>query len=285
MIQVQAIHSAYPHLCIETVRPFGDEGQFNNLLIVNERLIFRFPKYVHGIETLRRETYILKRIRGRTTLPVPNPIFSHFDPPILGQVFMGYPRLPGEPLFREILQLIEDETTLERLAQQLANFMLELHHIPIELFGQRLPGEDGLQEWQDLYQAVRADLFRFIPPEDQAWTCQHFERFIQDENLHRYTPCLRHDDFGSSNILYDRQSGRITGVIDFGFAGLGDPALDLAAISTFGPAFFARICRYYPGSDEMLPRARFYRGTYALQEALHGYRNGDLEAFERGLAV
>jgi DNA-binding NarL/FixJ family response regulator len=34
----------------------------------------------------------------------------------------------------------------------------------------------------------------------------------------------------------------------------------------------------------MLPRARFYRGTYALQEALHGYKSVDDEAFKAGMA-
>jgi len=112
MIQVDAIRAAYPEFAITSARSFGDEGQFNNLLIVNEAYIFRFPKYVHGIQTLRQETNLLKRIQGCTTLPIPDPIFAHFDPPILGQVFMGYRRLPGEPLFREMLRQIEDEATL-----------------------------------------------------------------------------------------------------------------------------------------------------------------------------
>jgi aminoglycoside 2''-phosphotransferase len=33
----------------------------------------------------------------------------------------------------------------------------------------------------------------------------------------------------------------------------------------------------------MLARARFYRGTFALEEALHGFKNNDREAFESGM--
>ena len=40
----------------------------------------------------------------------------------------------------------------------------------------------------------------------------------------------------------------------------------------------------YPEIESMLPRARFYRGTYALDEALHGFKSGDSEAFEAGMA-
>ncbi len=34
----------------------------------------------------------------------------------------------------------------------------------------------------------------------------------------------------------------------------------------------------------MLSRARFYVGTFALQEALNGLEDGDQEAFENGIA-
>jgi hypothetical protein len=34
----------------------------------------------------------------------------------------------------------------------------------------------------------------------------------------------------------------------------------------------------------LLPRARFYRSTFAIQEALYGVEHGDEAAFERGIA-
>ncbi|MCP4426075.1 MAG: phosphotransferase [Chloroflexi bacterium] len=35
-----------------------------------------------------------------------------------------------------------------------------------------------------------------------------------------YKPSLRHGDFGTGNILYNPQRQAISGIIDFGFAGL-----------------------------------------------------------------
>ena len=64
----------------------------------------------------------------------------------------------------------------------------------------------------------------------------------------------------------------------------GDPALDIAAVSTLGDALFGRFPATYPAIESMLPRACFYRGTYALQEALHGYKSGDEAAFKAGMA-
>ena len=40
----------------------------------------------------------------------------------------------------------------------------------------------------------------------------------------------------------------------------------------------------YPGVDAMRARMRFYVGTFALQEALFGAKQGDPEALRAGLA-
>ena len=48
-------------------------------------------------------------------------------------------------------------------------------------------------------------------------------------------------------------------------------------------AYQAAIHATAPALEEMLPRARFYASTFALQEALFGVRRGDEEAFERGI--
>lgn len=47
----------------------------------------------------------------------------------------------------------------------------------------------------------------------------------------------------------------------------------------FGDPFFARFCKYYSPGTSLQERARFQRGTFALQEALHGLRNHNPDAF------
>ena len=121
-------------------------------------------------------------------------------------------------------------------------------------------------------------------PDARAWVRHHFEAFLNAPCLHAFRPALRHGDFGPSNILYDPGAQMITGIIDFGFAGLGDPAADIAAVSCYGAPFFERLYSAYPGTESMLERARFYQGTFALQEALHGFLDDDKEAFESGIA-
>jgi len=280
---LQVIRRAYPELAINSVEPHNHEGQFNNLLIINDELIFRFPRYVDGVASILKEIRVLSRIQGCTTLPIPNPIYSSQETDRVGEVFMGYPCLPGETLWQPVFTQIEDERIIDRWGEQLAGFLRELHAIPSQTIGNNFPLQDGLAEWKNLYADIRKHLFAFMRPEARDEVSFHFEDFLKNPALHSYQPALRHGDFGFGNILYDPQTMNISGVIDFGFVGLGDPAIDFASASVLGEKIFKRICQAYPNSHSMLERARFYRGTYALQEALHGLRKDDQEAFESGI--
>ena len=77
---------------------------------------------------------------------------------------------------------------------------------------------------------------------------------------------------------------KISGIIDFGSSGLGDPAYDFAGIlSSYGEDFFSRVISLYPNGEEISKLVKFYKSTFALQEALHGIENNDRKAFENGV--
>jgi aminoglycoside phosphotransferase (APT) family kinase protein len=45
-----------------------------------------------------------------------------------------------------------------------------------------------------------------------------------------YSPTLVHNDIKGEHILVDPQSGRITGILDWADAGIGNPAVDIAGL-------------------------------------------------------
>ncbi len=278
------IEAAYPELKGASVRLVNEQGQFNDALVVNETLFVRFPRYEAGIEMMRREVSFLQAIRGRTSLPVPDPIYANLKAQTPGEVFMGYRLLSGEPLWRPAILGQMDEKVLDLWAQQLAGFLKELHALPQGELEGDWPAADGPTDWEKMYGEIRTDLFPFMRLDAQREVATHFESYLDDLTLQHFQPAPRHGDFGSGNILYDPETMMITGIIDFGFANVGDPTLDIAAASTLGETLFGRFVDTYPAIESMLPRARFYRGTYALDEALHGFKSGDSEAFEAGMA-
>ena len=281
---LQILCKAYPDLSIQSTRIHNTDGQYNNILIINEELVFRFPKYTQGVQSIQNEVRILSRIQGTTTLPIPNPIYTSQGEQRLGKVFMGYRMIPGEPLWLETLQSIGDDEEYQRLADQLAGFLKELHRVPVETLGADLPIHDSVAEMTELYAQIRTQLFEYMRPDARDWAIHHFEQYLDTPQLHEYQLTLHHGDFGGSNILYNRETRRISGIIDFGFAGLGDPAQDIAAVSTYGENFLRRFFSTYPDIESMLARANFYQGTFALSEALHGIQHGDQAAFKAGIA-
>jgi aminoglycoside 2''-phosphotransferase len=110
-----------------------------------------------------------------------------------------------------------------------------------------------------------------------------FETALNNSSLWDFQPVLRHGDFGLGNILYFSEKQRISGVIDFGFAGIGDPAQDVGALGSLGEKFMTHFFDFYPEMRSTIPRLKFIRSTYALQQALYALHDGNQEDFDDGI--
>lgn len=283
---VECIRVRYPELTVRDAYFHNTDGQFNEIVFINNTIVFRFPRSAETARKFRAEAELLQKIRPYLSLAVPEPVFQNFDLSPCAHPFIGYWQLPGKPLWRHTLDTIEDELTLNRLAEQLARFLQELHGIRVEHLGLQLPIEDvdGPESWNRLYDDFRTHLFPYMRPDAQDQVTRNFDRFLNSHHRFNYAPTLRHGDFGPSNILHETSSGTITGILDFDSISLGDPAVDAGAVLNLGEEFFNRMCQTYPQLAAMQNRAAFYRSTYALQEALYGLRDNVPESFEAGIA-
>jgi aminoglycoside 2''-phosphotransferase len=277
---IRAIQAAYPELVVETA-VFNEEGQYNQVLLVNNNTIFRFPRFAGGVAQLALETKILTAVRPYLPLAVPNPIYSQFQNPNIGQAFMGYQRIPGEPLMPAAFAKIADKVVI---ARQIARFLQALHAVPIrDLLDEPLPVSDTKEEWWDVYGRIQTKLFPYMRLDACKSVAYHFESVLDDPNQYKFEPVLRHGDFGTGNLLHDPITQQMSGIIDFGFTVIGDPAFDVAGLLTYGESFVEEVSTHYPAMGEFWPRIRFYRGTFALLEALYGIENGDEIAFHQGM--
>ncbi|GCE09629.1 phosphotransferase family protein [Dictyobacter aurantiacus] len=283
---LQHISQCYPDISINSMK-FVQHGQNNDVLIVNDDFIFRFPKYRAGLRQLETEVAILRLLEDKVTLPIPHILFDNLASQTIGEAFVGYRMLAGQPLWRQTFQAITDEGTMKRLAGQLALFLKQLHAIPLSLLPtDALPLSNTHAECLDIYTRMRERCFPWMRPEAREQTRDHFERFLADPANFAYTPVLKHGDFGSSNILYSSEQQEISGVIDFGGMGLGDPAYDFAGLlACYGEPFVLCCTDVYPAISHFWGRIVFYQGTFALLEALFGLENDDQQAFESGIST
>jgi aminoglycoside 2''-phosphotransferase len=287
----------------------ADQGQNNDVLVLADRWVFRFPRHASGVERLPRLARVLRLVRGRVSLPTPDPAYVQLDPPEVGKAFVGHPLLPGEPLWPERLHALaeSDPAAVETLAVQLATFLRELHAVPLPDVEKALsvgaPVSSGesehrpivhlahLAHWEDLYERIARRLFVHMRPAVRAKVAARFDAFLGDPRNRHVVPVLIHGDFGTGNWLHSggdlggaahsERSAHISGVIDFDGAHLDDPAVDIAAAcgDVCPPLFVAAFRRAYGVTPALEERGRFYRSTFPLQEALFGAEHDDPDAF------
>ncbi len=166
----EVIRHYYPELHLTDVIEL-ESGQNNVLLQVNSEIIFRFPKYAEGINQLAFEAQFLNRVGEDVSLAVPRPIYQNVESTV-GQAFIGYKKIGGEPLIRDILEEIKNEHVLRRLAGQLGLFLNELHSIPAADIAQN--DENGYLKWAELYERIQTKLYPFMSRQSRQWTDKHF---------------------------------------------------------------------------------------------------------------
>jgi aminoglycoside 2''-phosphotransferase len=247
------------------------------VLIVNGRRVFRFPKQDWAIDHLRQETNCLALARQHLAMPLPR--WTVYESEELGHPFVAYDWIPGEALTRHtLLRLpLADQ---QAVAEQLGMFLHQLHTIPMSEVEQvgirpsvtnRTPGN-----WQKLYDDVKEKLFPYLMAFARDWVDQLFAPVLASPDFMAYEPAFINGDLGCYHLLFNPETRRLNGVIDFGTAGVGDPATDFGClIDQYGERFLHQLAPFYPGIEQHIERARFWAGTLELQWLLGGLRYSD----------
>jgi aminoglycoside 2''-phosphotransferase len=286
---LQRVQALYPHLGTETARLIS-EGAFNELLVVDETYIFRFPRTAEGVQRLNTELVILRALQGYVSLPIPDPRFVSPNMYEAGQAFIGYEMIPGEPL-RKDLAVLTQKREIQHLADQLAAFLRELHAVPLPAVAGDLPVHDQSRRLSlsVVYESIRRDLHPLMHERARATVADQFDAFLSTPPGPDYEPAIKHGDLGPGNILFDAETRAVSGIVDWGSTGLDDPAFDVGYVSLWGgfylgEAFVARFHASYGVTPSLLGRARFFETLLALLVALDGLRTDDQEALAFGMA-
>ena len=270
------IKDRFPDIDINNIRENKD-GLINDVLILNEERVFRFAKDNDSAKKiLMHEILIVKLIAPFVEVTVPD-----FD--LIEDDFVSYRFIPGKPLLRNDIVIL-NHSEQDKLAQQLAQFLKDLHTIPEVKWTENEIGPSDVNRnrevWCKLYEDIQDQLFPHMMGHSKELVRRHFEPVITSRISMEYRPALINGDLGAYHILYDSVVRKINGVIDFGTAGVGDPAADLACmLYYYGENFVQRMNKFYPELIEAIDRARFWAGTFELQCALGGIRTKDLSWF------
>jgi len=238
-----------------------DEGLFNEVVVVNNEYVFRFARSEEGVETLDREKRILDLIQPTVGFNIPVPDYCHKD-------CMVYRFIDGEPLMLEKIRSW-DQNTRSRMAEGLGRFLFNLHGTDLARAGETVPptlAPVTRERWLKIYEGIKETVYPLLWKYQIQWAERVFGGMLNDERYFEYEPTLIHGDLRPYHILTDSEGRQIKGVLDFGVAGLGDPASDFGTlINTYGESFVSRMKSSYPDLERYLPRARFYAQALELQ--------------------
>jgi aminoglycoside 2''-phosphotransferase len=268
---LQRVLQILPDLQISSLRA-GEDGLVNDVLIVNEELVFRFARDEAGRRALEREAHLLAFVRPRVSLSVPEVIQQHQD-------CIVYRFIPGVPLDRQRL-LAQDASTRQGLLEQLGTFLHELHSLPSEAseaLTDPVETSPGMREgYEQLYEAAERELLPLMMAWARSWARDLFHPVLDGGLDLTYSPAVVHGDLAPYHLCFDSAAHRLSGVIDFGNAGLGDPAVDLGSlIIAFGEGLLWQMETVYPGMSGLVDRARFHAATLELRWALAAVRSRD----------
>ncbi|MEU8548213.1 aminoglycoside phosphotransferase family protein [Streptomyces roseoverticillatus] len=193
-------------------------------------------------------------------------------------------RIPGEPLEAGALG---DPAVADAVAAQYASLLAGLARAGADERARAALPVAPEDRWRQFAADVRAELFPLMSGSGR----RRAERELTAAgDLPHITCAVVHGDLGAENVLWERTGGmpRLSGIVDWDEAVIGDPAEDLAAIgASYGEDFLGRVLargdRLRP-ADELAARMTAIRGTFALQQALSGHLDGDEEERAEGLA-
>jgi aminoglycoside 2''-phosphotransferase len=275
----------HPELSGESYRVLSSSLQ-NMILIVGERLIFRFP-LTSDLTSMRLEQRILPKLAKHVPLPIPQ--FQYVSGRKDKICYVVYPMIPGEPLEAEHLQRMGDRQRLAA-AKQIAEFLTALHTFDGSSFTRvdsRELQTEWRKNWSGYYRALELHVFPKIGRKERLWIMTVFYKFLYPSEHFRFQPCLLHGDFKNDHIFCDPATGKLTGVIDFGNMRMGDPAYDFHDLCfTFGEPFMREVASFYRGPLDrtFLQRVTgFYTHILRLSSLYHSVLRKDWEKFARRL--
>lgn len=231
-LALHLIQEQFPELHAKNIRLLG-VGWDNSAFVIDEELIFRFPRREVAIALLEAEWCILPKLATRFSIPIPIPKWKGSPTKSFPWPFIGYRMLKGSTACYANLS----DAQREALAEPIAHFLSALHATPsFQIAKCHIPGDDGSRiNGSILTQKIKAN-FKELSLLHLLENKNQLESLLENSQNFRAPihSVVVHGDFYIRHLLVDEKH-HFVGVIDWGDVHLGDPAIDLSIAHSFLP--------------------------------------------------
>jgi aminoglycoside phosphotransferase (APT) family kinase protein len=228
-----------------------DDGWDFKVLILGDEWVVRWPRHRLAVEEIEKEVELLPALTPLLPVDVPRFDYVSREPWLV-----AYRLIRGQPLADE------DPDGVRA-------FLGALHAAEID----RIPAPRP--DWLETYREL-ADEFRrvVLPLLDGDERTRGEALLAETETLTGFEPTLTHSDLGPTHLIV--REGRLVGVIDWGDARVGDPAIDYSWLLN-GPF------PHWEVDDELRRRALIYHRLGPWFEVHYGDFTSQPEWVRSGL--
>jgi aminoglycoside 2''-phosphotransferase len=256
---------------------FLDEGWDFQVFEVDANWLFRFPKREESAARLMKEYRLLSDLKEWVSLPVPD--YQYFRESHEGSSwpFAGHIKILGTPAD------VAEAVNWPSVARQLGLFLAELHAYPVDRAREAgVPEEkDRLMQWRD-ESLTSLDGVAGLPVDRRD-----LSSYLENDVPGHFddSPRLVHNDLWAEHILIDPHTRSASGIIDWGDAAIGDPAVDLAGVYAWhGEQGLRDVLTHYTGTldPDIIGRARYLATCLAIRNLKLGLDLGHAQWVRAG---
>ncbi|MEM0121170.1 MAG: aminoglycoside phosphotransferase family protein [Thermoprotei archaeon] len=282
-----ALRSCMPQLKVASLRPLR-QGWDNYVYILNNSFTVKLSKSDTGKYKLLKEACLLGYLRAKLGGIVPEEVAKcGSNACSFENALLVYKFIPGETLAqRGLLSIGSDHAACRILARTLQS--VHAMSPPVEC-AELIPNHDTSQKWANF---IVSEVWRLVDMAGSAITPLLREALLKrvkeyTEYLQRcgFTSKLIHGDIDPRNIVV-ASNGRIAGLIDWGEAAVGDPAIDYAGLfyvdGHVGNHVLSLQCEEH--IQTLLPRVEFHRDIAPLYWVAYGVQQENTRLIKKGLA-
>jgi aminoglycoside phosphotransferase (APT) family kinase protein len=256
-------------------------GQFHDVVLLDD-VAYRFPRDEESRRLLPARGALLS-VLGNCRLPVAIPGLlskAALSQP-LGRSHVALRRLPGQPIEHE---QITGALALSAVICDLAVVLDRLSELGADETIQAAVPRSDRHRWEQFASEVSAVLFPLMSTSGRRRAEAELNRVLTVDPV---GDALVHGDLGGTNLVwsFDEPEPRLTGILDWDEAHIGNQADDLASIAvTFGWPLARRLdAMRHAGDTPTVCNARVIAATFALQQALPAALSGDASSLADGL--
>ncbi len=263
----------FPELSpINTIQLIG-EGWDNRVFLINDQMIFRFPRRKVAVELLEHENRVLNHFPLLTDISIPRPRYIGQPTADYPYPFQGYSIIPGTAAYRAQLTDAERKASLPTLA----HFLKQLHRIDEKQARALGVGPQFFDHMliDKTIETLRGRVEKIVTHKMNKREFEKEVAAIETIDLSAQDRCLIHGDLDCRHLIFHNQ--KLKGIIDWGDMGINNKAEDLSIIWVFYPVdYHANFFKIYGDVDESTWRyARFLALYSAFTLMLYAADIGD----------